>query len=88
MSDVIEIRNCEIRYACPNNWDGLEITQNAAIRHCSSCERDVHLCRTETELHQAMIDDHCVAIKIHDALKGQETTLLGDIIPGCILPGR
>jgi len=88
MSDVIEIRNCVIRYACPNDWDGLEITQNVGVRHCSSCKRDVHLCRTETELHQAMIDDQCVAIKVHDASKDQETTLLGDITLGCILPGR
>jgi len=81
MSDVIEIRNCQIRYACANDWDGLGKTQNDAVRHCSSCERDVYLCRTETELHQAMIDNQCVAIKIYDASKDQEAMLLGDIIP-------
>ena len=88
MSDVIEIRNCEIRYACQNNWDDLGPTKNEAIRYCSSCERDVHLCLTKAELHEAMISNHCVAIKIHDATGGQDKTLVGDIIPSCILPGR
>ena len=81
MSDVIEIRNCEIRYACQNNWDDLGPTKNEAIRYCSSCERDVHLCLTKAELHEAMILNYCVAIQIHDTSKDQQTTLLGDIVP-------
>jgi len=82
MSDVIEIRNCEIRYACPNKWDEMEYTKNDAVRFCSACERHVHLCRTKNDLHHAMIENYCVAIKIDStAKKYEEGMLVGDIVP-------
>ena len=56
------IRNCRFKFKCGAAWEHLDATENPGVRHCGGCERDVHLCETDEELAQAILENHCVAI--------------------------
>lgn len=75
-----EIRNCTFRFKCPRSWDDLQITKIASQRHCPACSRNVHLCRTPSELSAAIRKDLCVAVDIKDKSTGKINRLLGDAI--------
>tara|TARA_B100000446_G_scaffold83698_1_gene78990 strand:- start:1286 stop:1627 length:342 start_codon:yes stop_codon:yes gene_type:complete len=61
----MDIRNCHIKFQCPNDWSALIATDNANIRHCDQCQRKVHFCDSKEALMQAMQQDWCVAISLN-----------------------
>jgi hypothetical protein len=61
-SSSTTIRNCHFRYRCHMEWSDLTRTQEDGIRHCSVCDKNVYLCKTEAELFVAIIENRCVAI--------------------------
>ncbi len=50
------IRNCAVtfRRVCPRTWESLRSTEEASIRFCASCQREVFLC---------MVDDETVLLR-------------------------
>lgn len=53
--------NCEMEYECPKNWFELTETDKAGIKHCSTCDKHVHLCITQDELDSFAHQGVCIA---------------------------
>ena len=53
--------NCEMEYECPKNWFELTETDNAGVKHCSTCDKHVHLCSTQDELDSFAHQGECIA---------------------------
>jgi uncharacterized protein (TIGR02996 family) len=61
--DWTKVEYCiDFAYRCPQRWDTLLPTDNAAVRHCCACQRDVHYCQSEQEAHRLAEAGECVAI--------------------------
>ena len=45
-----EVINCEFEYECPLDWFKLATTDDASIRHCSACNKEVYFCRDAGQL--------------------------------------
>lgn len=75
------IRNCEFRFECPKKWEALTETHNVKIRHCGTCDRNVHYCKTPSELMAAIRKNQCVAVEIHSPKRAKPSVLLGDAAP-------
>ena len=62
-----KIENCEgvtFRRPCPQRWELLQATKSAAVRHCESCQRNVHYCGTIDEARKHAELGHCVAVDV------------------------
>jgi hypothetical protein len=70
---MINIRNCVFGFKCTADWDVMERTQNALVRHCLGCKKDVYQVSTKEELYEAIELNRCVAI--FDAINESEKTL-------------
>ena len=57
------IRNCAVtfRRVCPRTWESLRSTEEASIRFCDSCQREVFLCTADDEAVQHAKQGHCIA---------------------------
>ena len=64
-----EIISCEFVSQCPRTWEQFASTDHPNIRHCSSCDREVHLVTTEEDFRRHAGGGHCVAVRV---LKGRE----------------
>ena len=47
-------------------WNDLEQTSDTDVRYCPTCKKTVHYCHTDEQLRIAILQDHCVAIKVSD----------------------
>ena len=56
--------SCDFSFQCPKMWEGLSSTDNPSIRHCSECDRDVHLALTEEDFRRNVDEGHCVAVRV------------------------
>lgn len=69
MKTVCTIRNCTVRLdePCPKDWEALDPTAAAVVRHCPACRREVFLCESdEATLAHASVG-HCIARKKPDS---------------------
>jgi len=73
------IRNCIFAFRCDKTWDELEETNSKKIRFCGDCQREVHFCRTNKELKDAIVKNHCVTVVIDDGI--QEIRILTGSVP-------
>jgi hypothetical protein len=55
---------CQLAFRCPQTWDRLTLTENAGIRHCSECDRDVHLALAQADFRRYGEEGHCVAVRV------------------------
>lgn len=72
LSRTSAIRNCGsasgarpvVRFAfeCPRTWESLGPTADASTRHCSTCEKLVHLCRSRDEAEARARRGECITI--------------------------
>lgn len=53
--------NCEMEYECPKNWFELTKTEKTGVKHCSTCDKHVHLCITQDELDAFAHQGECIA---------------------------
>lgn len=90
-SKGITIDNCKFEFQCPKSWNSLKRDyQNDDIRHCSSCEKPVYLCKTDNELAKHMACGHCIAIKpkkVDTENEYKERLLIGSVEPLNYLAG-
>jgi hypothetical protein len=66
------IRNCgsgaeerslvRFAYDCPRTWESLAPTNDAAARHCTTCERLVHLCGSKDEAEERARRGDCITL--------------------------
>lgn len=53
----------EFAYLCPKRWDALKVLDDdAAIRYCDQCGREVHYCQSIESARSHASKLHCVAI--------------------------
>lgn len=61
--DWADVEYCvEFEYRCPQRWDTLLPTDDAVVRHCPQCQRNVHYCQSAREAHRLADAGECVAI--------------------------
>jgi uncharacterized protein (TIGR02996 family) len=61
----LPIENCTlIATRCPKRWEGLEPTDEASIRFCSECEREVHYCPTIQVARKHACAGDCIAVDV------------------------
>ena len=58
------IIDCQLAFRCPRTWGQLAPTKAKGIRHCSECERDVHLALTAEDFRQHAEEGQCVAVRV------------------------
>ncbi len=56
--------SCDFSFQCPKTWERLSPTDHAGIRHCSECNRDVHLALTEEVFRQHASEGLYVAVRV------------------------
>ena len=76
MSDLT-IRNCIFAFKCSAIWDELEDTNDASIRFCQHCQKEVHYCADDEELVIAVRLNRCVAIEKNPGDKWPENVDMG-----------
>jgi len=66
------VRNCEFKFSCHQNWEGLEQkAQEDTIRYCSECKKDVHMVENAWELVLAIEKNYCVAVPRTEAITAE-----------------
>jgi hypothetical protein len=53
--------NCEMEFECPKNWFALTETAKSGVKHCSACDKLVHLCITQDDLDAFAQTGECIA---------------------------
>lgn len=53
--------NCEMALECPKNWFELDPTASPNVKHCNTCNQNVHLCTTQEDVDKAIEDLRCIA---------------------------
>jgi hypothetical protein len=66
LTTTLPIENCPLEFVCIREWDWLRRTRRDDVRHCSQCQRDVHLCVDDAAIKAAAEAGHCIAIPIVD----------------------
>lgn len=55
---------CQFRFKCPQVWNRLQPTQVESVRHCTECQRDVHLALTEEDFRKHSEEGRCIAVPV------------------------
>jgi hypothetical protein len=42
-----EIKSCKLRFRCSMKWSDLALTDLNGVRHCTKCDENVALCKTD-----------------------------------------
>ena len=58
------IANCPLEMVCDRRWEDLIELPDAAVRHCTECETEVHFCHSIEELLAHAKLGHCVAFNL------------------------
>ncbi len=66
---------------CPLKWESLAETDDARVRQCGVCNRDVYLSTTPDEFIQSTKDRQCVAIPSDMDIEGKVSGGLGEPRP-------
>lgn len=53
--------NCEMEFECPKSWFELTETNKAGVKHCGTCNKNVHLCANQDELDEFALKGECIA---------------------------
>src|SRR5262249_4182769 len=58
------IEKCKVRfeYECPRTWDNLRATDDARVRFCNECRRQVYYCETVAQARVLGLRGECVAV--------------------------
>jgi hypothetical protein len=60
------IIHCEFEYSCPLNWGELKLTDNASVRYCDQCSKEVTLCTDDAQIDLAWEQGKCIAHPFYD----------------------
>ena len=58
------VGNCSWRfdYECPARWESLEKTNDASIRNCLKCNKQVHLCFSQSQVIEHAKSGRCICL--------------------------
>jgi len=59
--DMCPTRNIQFRYQCPKSWEALQSTDDATVRFCNQCNKNVYFCSSEDEVRTRGKARDCVA---------------------------
>ena len=61
-----KVINCEFEYECPLDWFKLATTDDASVRRCGTCKKEVYFCRDMEQLALLLryIPDACAAMHV------------------------
>jgi hypothetical protein len=62
------IRNCTFAFKCDKKWEGLQLTKDANVRFCESCQHEVHFCHTDLQLREAITLNRCITIEFSESI--------------------
>lgn len=66
MVSRVPIERCHLsiqfKFQCPNRWESLKQTDDASVRFCGQCERNVFFCETIVEAKDHASRGNCVAV--------------------------
>ncbi len=71
--------SCEFTFRCPRQWETFGLTDQENVRHCSVCDRDVHLVTSEDEFRHQAQEGRCVALKVHASGVDEWLRYVGEI---------
>ncbi len=71
----LTIKNCERAVSCDAKWEQMQETRDSSIRLCQQCAKDVHLCKTDKELNEAVRLNRCAAINKTDVTSVENLTI-------------
>ena len=54
--------SCALAFACPKGWDDMDATEQAGVRHCDHCAKDVYEAPTEESFLEHAKAGHCVSV--------------------------
>jgi hypothetical protein len=54
-------------FACPKQWSALAPTAQEGVRHCGSCDQDVHYCASVEDARAHAARGACVALDVTSA---------------------
>jgi hypothetical protein len=60
---AIKKGSCKLTFECTKKWSELTGTSHEGIRHCSSCDENVHWCDTQEDIDHAKKKGWCVAYR-------------------------
>jgi uncharacterized protein (TIGR02996 family) len=66
-------------FRCPQQWEKLQLTSDARVRHCTACRKNVHYCTTINEAAAHAHRGNCVAV---DAAVERQP---GDLVPATVV---
>jgi uncharacterized protein (TIGR02996 family) len=69
-------RPVQFEFACPKKWEYLELTKDASIRHCDTCQRDVYLSANIEDARNNARIGRCIALDCRVVRRE------GDLFPG------
>lgn len=57
------VQNCprHFLFRCSKRWEDLTRSEDDRVRHCTECDKDVHLCKTSEEISKAAGHGYCIA---------------------------
>ena len=82
---------CAFSFRCPQSWSKLMNTHNPSVRHCTECDRDVHLVWSQAMYDECAKQGHCVAVLTKgrserpDAADIREAEDTGQVLAGQIV---
>jgi uncharacterized protein (TIGR02996 family) len=84
------IENCraEFSFECPKQWEQIQKTDDARIRTCESCGRDVFFCDTISQAHQLASRGECVALDSRIVRRSDDLTPRPRLVLGIMHPSR
>lgn len=59
--DKCPTSNLQFRYQCPKSWESLESTDDATVRFCKQCSKNVYFCSSLPEVRDHASKERCVA---------------------------
>ena len=62
--DRPRIENCDATFAfkCPKKWEQLRGTDDPNVRHCETCDEEIHYCHSLAQARGHALNGHCVAV--------------------------
>lgn len=70
---------CAFSFRCPQVWNRLQCTADPLVRHCLTCDKDVHLAMTEEDFERYRGKEICVAVPLLPHSSENPTFLLGSL---------
>jgi uncharacterized protein (TIGR02996 family) len=77
-----EARRLRFDFVCDKSWGDMKPTSTSTVRHCDSCDKDVHYCDNIVDARGHSRKGHCIAVDLGVIRRD------GDLMPQMTLLGK